>query len=120
MKGSRYKPVGWRNESQRHSLAAKGIASNYYSKKGFSYGKLFENRAVAKKLKQQDVETKEGFVVDRMVSIGDMHGEEWKAVGPFESKEDAESYAEDIDDVTEIKPVKIKRDKDTYPEWTYA
>jgi len=35
----RYKPVGWRHESQRHSLAARGISSNYYSTKGKYFAK---------------------------------------------------------------------------------
>ena len=28
---SKYKPVGWRNESHRHYLAAKGIKTKYFS-----------------------------------------------------------------------------------------
>jgi len=36
----RYKPVGWRNDSHRHSLAAKGVSSNYYSTKGKYFATL--------------------------------------------------------------------------------
>jgi len=40
MRSFRAKPVGWRGESHRHYLAAKGISSTYYSKKGKLMHKL--------------------------------------------------------------------------------
>jgi len=37
MKSFRAKPTGWRNESVRHSLAAKGLTSKYLAKKNAKY-----------------------------------------------------------------------------------
>jgi len=34
MKGFRYKPVGWKGESHRHYLAAKGIKTKYFAYRG--------------------------------------------------------------------------------------
>lgn len=36
---NRYKPIGWRYESHRHYLAAKGISTNYFKRKGLKIGK---------------------------------------------------------------------------------
>jgi len=38
MRSFRSKPVGWRNDSYRHYLASKGIASSFYAKRTFWHG----------------------------------------------------------------------------------
>jgi hypothetical protein len=67
---SRYKPVGWRNDSHRHYLAAKGIKSKYEAHKYFSDGEMHDERPFYQEHKLKS----EGMNL-RMHDIGKKHDE---------------------------------------------
>jgi hypothetical protein len=55
---NRYKPHGWRNESQRHSLAARGIKTNMAYKQKFSFA-ADEEESMEKRDDTKDVKFEE-------------------------------------------------------------
>ena len=101
MKGARYKPVGWRNESQRHSLAAKGISSNYYSTKGKYLAPDFGGDTEKEKLRNlqlASVPEKSLKVItlpDGSGKLFDPDTDEFLLGYSFDSPEDARSFLKD-------------------------
>jgi len=99
---NRYKPVGWRNESLRHSLAAKGLTRKAFLGKksqiidkygGVPDSKTINDAIVESKFKQNCYDLERSRCIEDSV-----RGKEWSA--------------KDIDDLRIMKDDVLKTDKD--------